>query len=251
MNVYPADTHDKIVHISIGKRFLNTLIKNMERLLRVMVDDDDSDISVERPELNSHHIIEIEEQIEVLKTKMDEIILNDEENARAYEYVPKFIITDEEENDFEQYQCRGLTMEDLVCDPTDTRSQTASPYELSEVAIPDSVLEKTLLLQETTDYGRLVYGVETDICGNFIRALDVGHICRNKYSEDGTVHAAAEEEEDIGIEGEQPVRSYTINNEMEGSNYLLYHNMQYHNSNYKPLTYFEMEDYKFKKYNMV
>jgi hypothetical protein len=174
MNFYPADNHDQIVHISIGKKFLYSLIRNMERMLRVMVDDDDSDISVERPELNSHHIIEIEEQLEILKTKMDEIILNEEENKRAYEYVPKFITTDEEENDFEQYQFRGLTMEDLDSIPTEQRSHSSSPYEVYEFAIPNSELEKTMLLQEMKDwnkeYGSLDYTTssEMDLCGNFM-----------------------------------------------------------------------------------
>jgi len=253
------NTNDEIVHIAIGKKFLNSLINNMERMLRMTVDDVDSDISVERPELYSHNIIEIEEQIDILKTKMDEIISRDEENAMAYQYVPKFIITDEYEtdeasavsdaaitsqadadeeiNDFENYdnayQGRGLTMEDLLIPPL--RPITPTPFTPFD-------MENTLKIQETNDWNwnQYDYGAKMDLCGNFIRAVDVGHIHRSKANQ-------CDE-----IDGELPVRSYTINNEMEGNRWNpLYDDTKDAYNNYRPLTYFEMEDYKMRKYNMV
>jgi hypothetical protein len=72
----PTNVHrwfnDEVADIPIGKKFLASLIDSMERMLYNVIDDDEEDTPMERPPLNSFHIMDIEEQIEILKIKMED-----------------------------------------------------------------------------------------------------------------------------------------------------------------------------------
>jgi len=140
------------------------------------------------------------------------------------------------------YGCSGA-MDDLIhnediedIELLDLESDTDSMPELEPIEPSVS----------TTDLDNewLSGGAEVDVNGNYIRAVDMDYIRRSR----------ANEKDDYNEESvkDPPIRSYALNNEINGYKYrwnLLYGGLKDRETGnmYRPLSFFELEEYK-KKY---
>jgi hypothetical protein len=244
--------NDEVADIPIGKKFLASLIDSMERMLYNVIDDDEEDTPMERPPLNSFHIMDIEEQIEILKVKMGDYF----ERTQSVAHSPmttqastQTVVLDDEDdnqmNDFENnddgwfsrgielsdldspdsvplvrsyainipldrmdntyYECSD-TIDDLIpIEPFDTDSDSDSMPELEPIELCDS--------NAVPDYSWLSGGAEVDINGNYIRAVDMDYIRRSSANEKDDY-----DEQEV-IEPEPVIRSYALNNEINGYKY--------------------------------
>ena len=219
---------DEIIQIPIGKKFLASLIANMEKLLINVIDMDEEE--EERPPIDSFDIMEIETQIDNLKFRMETYF---GDKIQMVDAISQTSVEDESKstNDFERYadddfeigSGRGLTLADLDCDP-----------------VPECECEC-----EPVDNSWLSGGAELDLNGKYIRAVDMEHIRRSRANESDDEYS-----EDDLYESHPLVRSYACN---ELNTYLLRWNTLYKRCKndslgvmYRPLSFFELEEYKKK-----